>query len=142
MNVAQGFQFAGLHAGIKPQRKDLALVFSPTPCAGAPLDAYGPFGGFKNSGIGNAYSDEMLHAAKAGAVHPAHAVHREGIAEVRRFLQLLEGELGILHARVFGVEEAEPFFAQGLGLLELSHLFRGERPHGIVSLGHRRVRGL
>jgi acetylglutamate kinase len=35
MNVAQGFQFAGLHAGIKPQRKDLALVFSRRPCAGA-----------------------------------------------------------------------------------------------------------
>ncbi len=35
MNVAQGFLFAGLHAGIKPQRKDLALVFSARPCAGA-----------------------------------------------------------------------------------------------------------
>lgn len=35
MNVAKGFVFAGLHAGIKPQRKDLALVFSQTPCAAA-----------------------------------------------------------------------------------------------------------
>src|SRR5882724_9186376 len=35
MNVAKGFLFSGIHAGIKPQRKDLALVFSPTPCAAA-----------------------------------------------------------------------------------------------------------
>ncbi len=35
MNVAKGFLFAGVHAGIKPQRKDLALVFSPTPCSAA-----------------------------------------------------------------------------------------------------------
>ncbi len=35
MNVAQGFKFAGLHAGIKPHKKDLALVFSPTPCTAA-----------------------------------------------------------------------------------------------------------
>ena len=35
MNVARGFLFAGVHAGIKPQRKDLALVYSPTPCAAA-----------------------------------------------------------------------------------------------------------
>jgi acetylglutamate kinase len=35
MNVAKGFLFSGIHAGIKPQRKDLALVYSPTPCAAA-----------------------------------------------------------------------------------------------------------
>ncbi len=35
MNVAKGFLFSGVHAGIKPQRKDLALVYSPTPCAAA-----------------------------------------------------------------------------------------------------------
>jgi acetylglutamate kinase len=33
MNVPQGFQFAGIAAGIKPHRKDLALVYSKTPCA-------------------------------------------------------------------------------------------------------------
>jgi acetylglutamate kinase len=30
-----GFKFSGLHAGIKPSRKDLALVTSDTPCAAA-----------------------------------------------------------------------------------------------------------
>lgn len=30
-----GFTFSGLNAGIKPQRKDLALVFSDAPCAAA-----------------------------------------------------------------------------------------------------------
>ena len=35
MNVAKGFQFAGLHAGIKPNKKDLALVYSLTPCNAA-----------------------------------------------------------------------------------------------------------
>ena len=35
MGVARGFQFAGLHAGIKPNKKDLALVYSPTPCVAA-----------------------------------------------------------------------------------------------------------
>ena len=35
MNLAKGFLFSGIHAGIKPQRKDLALVYSPTPCAAA-----------------------------------------------------------------------------------------------------------
>ncbi|MFT3836781.1 MAG: bifunctional glutamate N-acetyltransferase/amino-acid acetyltransferase ArgJ [Myxococcaceae bacterium] len=35
MNVAQGFTFAGMHAGIKPHKKDLALVFSKTPCTAA-----------------------------------------------------------------------------------------------------------
>ena len=35
MNAPPGFTFSGLNAGIKPQRKDLALVFSDTPCAAA-----------------------------------------------------------------------------------------------------------
>lgn len=35
MKTPQGFSFAGLNAGIKPARKDLALVFSDTPCAAA-----------------------------------------------------------------------------------------------------------
>ncbi len=35
MSVAKGFQFSGLHSGIKPNKKDLALVFSATPCSAA-----------------------------------------------------------------------------------------------------------
>ncbi len=35
MPVARGFLFAGLHAGIKPFKKDLALVFSEAPCVAA-----------------------------------------------------------------------------------------------------------
>ncbi|MFN0063565.1 MAG: bifunctional glutamate N-acetyltransferase/amino-acid acetyltransferase ArgJ [Myxococcaceae bacterium] len=35
MKLAKGFQYSGVHAGIKPNRKDLALVFSKTPCAAA-----------------------------------------------------------------------------------------------------------
>jgi len=35
MKIPQGFKFAGLHAGIKPNRKDLALVVSETPCSAA-----------------------------------------------------------------------------------------------------------
>lgn len=35
MPVARGFLFAGLHAGIKPFKKDLALIFSETPCVAA-----------------------------------------------------------------------------------------------------------
>ena len=35
MPVARGFLFAGLHSGIKPFKKDLALVASETPCAAA-----------------------------------------------------------------------------------------------------------
>ncbi|HSP78264.1 MAG TPA: bifunctional glutamate N-acetyltransferase/amino-acid acetyltransferase ArgJ [Myxococcaceae bacterium] len=35
MKVPLGFSFAGLHAGIKPQRKDVALVYSDTPCSAA-----------------------------------------------------------------------------------------------------------
>ena len=35
MAVARGFTFAGLHAGIKPWKKDLALVFSVAPCSAA-----------------------------------------------------------------------------------------------------------
>ena len=35
MPVARGFLFAGLHSGIKPFKKDLALVVSETPCAAA-----------------------------------------------------------------------------------------------------------
>ncbi len=35
MKTPQGFLFSGVPAGIKPQRKDLALVFSPTPCEAA-----------------------------------------------------------------------------------------------------------
>ena len=31
----QGFRFAGLHAGIKPAKKDLALVVSDVPASGA-----------------------------------------------------------------------------------------------------------
>ncbi len=33
MPVARGFLFSGLHAGIKPFKKDLALIFSEAPCA-------------------------------------------------------------------------------------------------------------
>ena len=33
MPVARGFLFSGLHAGIKPFKKDLALVFSEAPCS-------------------------------------------------------------------------------------------------------------
>ena len=33
MRVPNGFSFSGIHAGIKPNRKDLALVVSDTPCA-------------------------------------------------------------------------------------------------------------
>ena len=35
MKTPLGFTFAGVHRGIKPQRKDLALVFSEAPCAAA-----------------------------------------------------------------------------------------------------------
>jgi len=35
VKVPIGFQFAGLQAGIKPNRKDLALVYSQTPCSAA-----------------------------------------------------------------------------------------------------------
>ncbi len=35
MPVARGFTFAGLHSGIKPFKKDLALVVSEKPCAAA-----------------------------------------------------------------------------------------------------------
>ena len=35
MKVPNGFTFSGLHAGLKPNRKDLALVASDTPCAAA-----------------------------------------------------------------------------------------------------------
>ncbi len=35
MPVARGFLFAGLHAGIKPFKKDLALVVSESPCSAA-----------------------------------------------------------------------------------------------------------
>jgi acetylglutamate kinase len=35
VKVPLGFSFAGLHAGIKPQRKDMALVYSDTPCSAA-----------------------------------------------------------------------------------------------------------
>lgn len=35
MPVARGFLFAGLHSGIKPFKKDLALVMSESPCAAA-----------------------------------------------------------------------------------------------------------
>jgi acetylglutamate kinase len=35
VKVPQGFRFAGLHAGIKPNRKDVALVYSEAPCSAA-----------------------------------------------------------------------------------------------------------
>lgn len=35
MKTPQGFRFSGVAAGIKPQRKDLALVYSEAPCAAA-----------------------------------------------------------------------------------------------------------
>ncbi|MBS2024120.1 MAG: bifunctional ornithine acetyltransferase/N-acetylglutamate synthase, partial [Deltaproteobacteria bacterium] len=35
MKVPQGFKFAGLHSGIKPNRKDLALIVSEAPCSAA-----------------------------------------------------------------------------------------------------------
>ncbi|HZA12961.1 MAG TPA: bifunctional glutamate N-acetyltransferase/amino-acid acetyltransferase ArgJ, partial [Myxococcaceae bacterium] len=35
MRVPHGFTFAGLNAGLKPQRRDVALFFSDTPCAAA-----------------------------------------------------------------------------------------------------------
>jgi len=35
MKVPKGFLFSGMHAGIKPMRKDLALVWSEVPCAAA-----------------------------------------------------------------------------------------------------------
>ncbi len=35
MKVPLGFSFAGIHAGIKPQRKDVALVHSDAPCSAA-----------------------------------------------------------------------------------------------------------
>ncbi|TMB29490.1 MAG: bifunctional glutamate N-acetyltransferase/amino-acid acetyltransferase ArgJ [Deltaproteobacteria bacterium] len=35
MKVPNGFQFAGVSAGIKPNRKDLALVYSVAPCSAA-----------------------------------------------------------------------------------------------------------
>ncbi len=35
MKIPSGFTFAGAHAGLKPSRKDVALVVSDTPCAAA-----------------------------------------------------------------------------------------------------------
>jgi acetylglutamate kinase len=35
VKIPLGFSFAGIHAGIKPQRKDVALVYSDTPCSAA-----------------------------------------------------------------------------------------------------------
>ncbi|QRN93167.1 bifunctional glutamate N-acetyltransferase/amino-acid acetyltransferase ArgJ [Archangium violaceum] len=35
MKVPLGFSFSGMHAGLKPQRKDVALVYSDTPCSAA-----------------------------------------------------------------------------------------------------------
>ena len=35
MKLAKGFLWAGIQAGIKPNRKDLALVYSEMPCSAA-----------------------------------------------------------------------------------------------------------
>jgi acetylglutamate kinase len=35
VKVPLGFSFSGIHAGLKPQRKDVALVYSDTPCSAA-----------------------------------------------------------------------------------------------------------
>ncbi len=35
--MVQGFRFAGLHAGIKPAKKDLALIVSDVPASGRRL---------------------------------------------------------------------------------------------------------
>jgi len=35
VKVPNGFQFSGVQAGIKPNRKDLALVYSQVPCSAA-----------------------------------------------------------------------------------------------------------
>ena len=35
MKAPAGFRFSGVHAGIKPNRRDLALVFSDRPCSSA-----------------------------------------------------------------------------------------------------------
>jgi acetylglutamate kinase len=35
VKVPLGFTFSGVHAGLKPQRKDVALVYSDTPCSAA-----------------------------------------------------------------------------------------------------------
>lgn len=93
MKLPAGFSFSGVHAGIKPQRKDLALVSSEVPCdaagcftanlakAAPVIDAQGrlPAAGVRaivvNSGNANALTGaegleavRSVHAAVAGAL--------------------------------------------------------------------------
>jgi acetylglutamate kinase len=89
-----GFRFAGLHAGIKPHRKDLALVVCETPCVAA--------------GVFTANRARAAHVLDAEPRLPAEGVRAvlvasgnanaltgpEGVADVLRLRRLLALQLG------------------------------------------------
>ena len=90
MKIPSGFQFAGIQAGIKPNRKDLALVYSQAPCsaagcftrntaraapvldAEARLPSAGVHAVVVNSGNANALTGPTVEVEKdPGSQHPA-----------------------------------------------------------------------
>jgi acetylglutamate kinase len=95
MKLPAGFKFAGMAAGIKPGKKDVALVFSTTPCSGA-----GVF---------------TINAAKAAPVVEAEArLPAEGIRAVvvnAGNANALTGPSGLE-----AVREVEAAFARELGV--------------------------
>ena len=106
MKIPLGFRFAGVHAGIKPTRRDLALVVSDVPAAAAgcftqnlakaapvrDAEARLPMGGARavviNSGNANALTGPLGlddEAAVHGAIAGALGVKVETVLSATRF---------------------------------------------------------
>ena len=95
MKIPEGFLFAGIQAGIKPNRKDLALVYSTTPCT-----AVGTFT------LNKARAAPVLDAEKRLPAEGLHAVvinsgnanaltGPEGLEDVRTVCEAVAKELKI-----------------------------------------------
>lgn len=95
MHVAPGFRFAGLHAGIKPSKKDVALVFSPTPCTAAACLTINAARAAPITHAAARLPAERLHAVLVNAGVANALTGQAGLDDVAVITQALEQELGV-----------------------------------------------
>ena len=101
MKVPVGFTFSGVHAGIKPNRRDLALIFSDVPCAAA-----GCFTANKAKAAPVLDAERRLPSGKAQAIiinsGNANALTGPaGLEDVRTIVEQTGAALGIPRSAVF-----------------------------------------
>lgn len=100
MRLPQGFTYAGVFAGIKPNRADLALIYSETPCAAAGTFTVNTARAWPVRDAEKRLPAEGVHAAVINSGNANALTGAQGMDDVQAVLAAVAGALKIKPAAV------------------------------------------